>query len=285
MQQTAEQIVDQVLEQPEGTRVLILGPVIRGRKGEYRQIFEDIRRQGFARVRVDGAVHEIDEALNLKLARYKQHDIDIVVDRVVVRPEARKRLADSMELALRVGMGVAAVQVVEGEEMSFSEKFACLNCQRSFEELQPRMFSFNTPYGACPQCTGLGTTNELDEELVIPDPKLSINEGAILPWRSLSTAYHKALLRAVCENFEIDMNAPVRTLSQEKLDVLLKGSERPVHVRFRGQGGRLRVYDTYFRGIMYYLQQEFAEGDSDSKREYLGAFTAVKPCSACGGRG
>ncbi len=263
--------------------MLILGPVIRGRKGEYRQIFEDIRRQGFARVRVDGTVYEVDEAINLKLARYKQHDIDIVVDRVVVKREARKRLADSMELALRVGMGVAAVQVVEGEEMSFSERFACLHCQRSFEELQPRMFSFNTPYGACPQCTGLGTTNELDEDLVIPDPKLSINEGAILPWRSLSTAYHKALLRAVCENFGIDMDAPVKTLSQEQLDVLLKGADRPMHVRFRGQGGRLRVYDTYFRGIMYYLQQEFAEGDSDSKREYLGAFTAVKPCSACGG--
>jgi len=283
VQQTAEQIVDQVLELEAGTRVLILGPVIRGRKGEYRQIFEDIRRQGFARVRVDGEVHEIDEALNLKLARYKQHDIDIVVDRVQVRPEARKRLADSMELALRVGFGVATVQVVEGEELSFSEKFACLHCQRSFEELQPRMFSFNTPYGACPQCTGLGTTNELDEDLVVPDPRLSLNEGAVLPWRSLNTPYHKALLRAVCEEYQIDMDRPVERLAQEKRDVLLKGSGRPIRVRFRGQGGRLRVYDTHFRGIMYYLQQEYQEGDSDSARDYLGAFTAVKPCSACGG--
>jgi len=268
---------------PEGTRVLILGPVIRGRKGEYRQIFEDIRRQGFARVRVDGKVVELAEALELKLARYKQHDIDVVVDRLAVNENARKRLADSMELALRLGAGVATVQIVDGEELVFSEKFACTNCQRSFEELQPRMFSFNTPYGACPQCTGLGTTNELDDSLIIPDPRLSINEGAILPWRSLSTMYHKALLRAVCEEFEINLDTPVSRLAQSKLDVLLKGSDRPLRVRYRGQGGRLRVYDTYFRGIMYYLQQEFQEGDSESKRDYLSAFTALKPCSACGG--
>jgi excinuclease ABC subunit A len=283
VQQTAEQIVDQVLELPEGTRVLILGPVVRGRKGEYRQILEDIRRQGFARARVDGMVVDLAESLDVKLERYKQHNIDIVVDRISVNPGARKRLADSMELALRVGNGVAMVQVVDGDEMTFSERFACLHCQRSFEELQPRMFSFNTPYGACPQCTGLGTTNELDESLVIPDPRLTINEGAILPWRSLSGAYHKALLRAVCDQFDIDCSVPVQELPQEKIDVLLKGSGRTVRVRFRGHGGRLRVYDTHFRGIMHYLRQEYEEGDSDSKRDYLSSFTAVKPCSACGG--
>ena len=130
----------------------------------------------------------------------------------------------------------------------------------------------------------MGTTNELDEELVIPECRLSLNEGAILPWRSLNTPYHKALLRAVCEDFGIDMDVPVNTLSQDKLDVLLKGSDRTVRVRFRGQGGRLRVYDSYFRGIMHYLQQEYEAGDSESKRDYLGAFTAVKPCSACGGQ-
>jgi excinuclease ABC subunit A len=283
VQQTAEQIVDQVMALPEGTRLLILGPVIKGRKGEYRQIFEDIRRQGFARVRVDGTVMELAAALELKLARYKQHDIDVVVDRVAVSGKARKRLADSMELALRLGAGVATVQIVEGEALTFSEKLACTNCQRSFEELQPRMFSFNTPYGACPQCTGLGTMNELDETLIIPDPRLSINEGAILPWRSLSTQYHRALLRAVCEEFNINLDTPVQRLSKEKLQVLLQGSDRPLRVRYRGQGGRLRIYDTHFRGLMYYLQQEYQEGDSASRRDYLSAFTAVKPCRACGG--
>jgi len=284
VQQTAEQIVDQVLQLPEGTRVFILGPVVKGRKGEYRQIFEDIRRQGFARVRVDGVVAELPEAIEMRLARYKQHSIDIVVDRIVVRASARKRLADSMELALKVGSGVALVQAVDGEEMQFSEKFACLYCQRSFEELQPRMFSFNTPYGACPECMGLGISNELDESLVIPDPRLSINEGALMPWRSLNSQYHRALLRAVCEHFEIDLDAPVEKLPKEKLNVLLHGSDEVVRVRFRGRGGRLRVYDTRFRGIMHYLQEAYEDGESASAKDYLDAFTAVKPCSACKGQ-
>ena len=283
VQQAVEQIVDQVLQLPEETRILILGPVVRGRKGEYRQIFEDIQRQGFARVRVDGKAMELSEAKELRLARYKQHNIDIVVDRISVRPGARKRLADSMELALRVGNGVAMVQVVDGEEMQFSERFACVHCQRSFEELQPRLFSFNTPYGACPECTGLGTSNELDESLVIPDPRLTINEGAILPWRSLTSHYHRALLRAVCEEYEIDRDRPVKRLAKEKLNTLLHGAERKVRVRFRGAGGRLRVVDTYFRGVLYYLQQAYQEGDSESQRSYLDAFTAVKPCPACKG--
>jgi len=288
VQQTVEQIVDQVLQLPKGAKVLILGPVVRGRKGEYRQIFEDIRRQGFARVRVDGAVHEIAEAVEQRLARYKQHTIEIVVDRVTVRPDTRKRLADSMELALRVGGGVALVQALDedgepAEEMTFSERFACIHCQRSFEELQPRLFSFNTPYGACPECMGLGTSNELDENLIIPDPRLTIKEGAILPWRSLSSQYHKALLRAVCSEYDIDLDTPVEELPQSKIDILLRGSPDPVQVRYRGRGGRLRIYNTRFQGILHYLQREYEEGESQSARAYLDAFTAVKPCSSCKG--
>ncbi|MFB3880022.1 MAG: excinuclease ABC subunit UvrA [Armatimonadota bacterium] len=290
VQQTAEQIVDQVLLLPEGSRILVLGPVVRGRKGEYRQIFEDIRRQGFARVRVDGEVLDVSEAAERKLARYKQHTIEIVVDRVVVRPSARKRLADSMELALRVGNGVALVQVLgeeggpPGEEMTFSERFACLNCGRSFEELQPRIFSFNTPHGACPTCMGLGTSNELDEDLIIPDPRLTINEGAILAWRGLTSQYHRALLRAVCEEFEIDLDTPVKDLPKGKIEILLRGAPRAVRVRYRGRGGRLRIYNTRFMGIMHYLQREYEEGESESARTYLDAFTAVKPCPACKGQ-
>ena len=283
VRQTVEQIVDQVLALPEGARILILGPVVRGRKGEYRQIFEDIGRQGFARVRVDGQALELGETRDLRLARYKQHNIEIIVDRVAVRPTARKRLADSMELALKVGNGIASVQVVDGEEMSFSERFACLQCGRSFEEPQPRMFSFNTPYGACPECTGLGTSNELDEALIIPDARLTINEGAILAWRGLSSQYHKALLRAVCSEFEIDCDRPVKDLGGKKLGIILRGAEEPVRVHFRGRGGRLRVYDTRFRGILHYLRQEYQQSESASTRAYLDAFTAVKPCPACKG--
>ena len=288
VQQTSEQIVDQVLQLPEGTRVLILGPVVRGRKGEYRQILEDIGRQGFVRVRVDGTVSDVAQAAETKLARYKRHTIEIVVDRVLVRPSARKRLADSMELALRVGGGVALVQALDddgnpGEEMTFSERYACIHCQRSFEELQPRLFSFNTPYGACPDCMGLGTSNELDEGLIIPDPRLTINEGAILPWRSLSSQYHRALLRAVCEEFDIDLDRPVKDLPGSKIEILLRGAPHAVRVRYRGRGGRLRIYNTRFRGILHYLQREYEEGESTSSRAYLDAFTAVKPCPACGG--
>ncbi len=288
VQQTSEQIVDQVLQLPEGTRILILGPVIRGRRGEYRQILEDIRRQGFARVRVDGQVLPLEEAAELKLARYKQHSIEIVVDRIVVRPGSRKRLADSMELALRVGGGVALVQVLDEdgnptEELTFSERYACTQCQRSFEELQPRLFSFNTPYGACADCMGLGTSNELDENLIIPDPKLTINEGAILPWRSLSSQYHKALLRAVCREFDIDLDTPVGRLAKSKTEALLHGAPDPIRVRYRGRGGRLRIYNTRFQGILHYLQKEYEEGESVSTRAYLDAFTAVKPCPACRG--
>jgi excinuclease ABC subunit A len=289
VQQTAQQIVDQVLQLPEGTRLLILGPVVRGRKGEYRQIFEDIRRQGFARVRVDGEVMDVSDAAQRKLARYKQHSIEIVVDRIAAWPTARKRLADSMELALKVGNGVALVQVLgeeggpPGEELTFSELFACINCGRSFEELQPRLFSFNTPYGACPTCMGLGTSNELDEALVIPDPRLTINEGAILPWRGLTSHYHKALLRAVCEEFNIDLDTPVKELPKSKIEILLRGAPEPVRVRYRGRGGRLRIYNVRFQGIMHYLQREYEEGESESARAYLDAFTAVKPCPACKG--
>ena len=290
VQQTAEQIVDQVLQLPEGTRLLILGPVVRGRKGEYRQIFEDIRRQGFARVRVDGEVLDVSEAVERRLARYKQHTIEIVVDRVAVRPSARKRLADSMELALRVGNGVALVQALgeeggpPGEELTFSERFACLHCGRSFEELQPRIFSFNTPHGACPTCMGLGTSNELDEDLIIPDPRLTINEGAILAWRGLTSQYHRALLRAVCEEFDIDLDTPVKDLPKGKIEILLRGAPSAVRVRYRGRGGRLRIYNVRFQGIMHYLQREYEEGESESARTYLDAFTAVKPCPACKGQ-
>ncbi|MBN1461101.1 MAG: excinuclease ABC subunit UvrA, partial [Armatimonadetes bacterium] len=170
-----------------------------------------------------------------------------------------------------------------GEEMSFSERYACVHCQRSFEELQPRLFSFNTPYGACPDCMGLGTSNELDESLIIPDPRLTINEGAILPWRSLSSPYHKALLRAVCDEYDIDLNTPIQDTPESKISILLRGSPEPVQVRYRGRGGRLRIYNTRFQGILHYLQREYEEGESESVRGYLDAFTAVKPCPACRG--
>jgi excinuclease ABC subunit A len=306
--QSVEQIVDRVEEMPEGTRIMILGPVIRGRKGEYRQIFDDIRKQAFARVRVDGAVRELSDPTLDRLERYKQHDIDIVVDRLVVRPGIRQRVADSLETALRVGQGAASVAVIHDEqetappagakgkglprtfaakaasdEISFSEKFACLPCGKSFDPLEPRMFSFNSPYGACPECAGLGTKNELDEELVIPDKNLSLAEGAVLPWRHEGSRYYSALLRSVCEEYDVDMNRPVKDLPKRALDLLLNGTEEMVRVRFRGRGGRLRVYDTYFRGVLHYLNREYQESETDYMREEMEKYMRLKPCPACKG--
>jgi len=305
--QSAEQIVDQIEALPDGTRLLILGPVIRGRKGEYRQILDDIRKQGFVRVRVDGEVHDLSE--DIKMARYKQHSVDVVVDRLVIRRRMRQRLADSIETALRVGGGEVAVQVVDGEpaspqatkaqgatqakggstqaaqgaELRFSETFACLDCGLSFEALEPRVFSFNSPYGACPDCAGLGTARELDEGLVLPDRALTLREGAILPWRAEVSRYHRALLNAVCEAYEIDMDTPVRRLPKRHVKLLLHGSGERVRVRYRGRGGRLRVYDVTFRGVLHHVLRDYEGADSDYRREELEQYMAARPCPACGG--
>jgi excinuclease ABC subunit A len=279
--QTPDQIVDQVLGLPEATRVMILGPAVRGRKGEYRQILDDIRKQGFVRVRVDGVVRDLSERIELE--RYKQHTIEVIVDRLIVKEGIRKRLADSIETALKVGQGTASVQVVDGEQITFSQKFACLPCGRSFEPLEPRAFSFNSPYGACEECKGLGSRAEFDPDLVMPDRTLSISEGAILPWRRDMSRYYTAMLYAVAGAYDIDVNTPIRQLPKDKLRLLLNGNDEMVRVRFRGAGGRLRVYDTYFRGIMHYLQQEYEQGDSDERREQLAQYMRVKPCPACKG--
>ena len=280
-QQTVQQMVDQIEALPEGTRLLVLGLVIQGRKGEYKQILEDIRKQGFVRARVDGAVRELSEEISL--ARYKQHTIEVVVDRLQVKPGIRQRLTDSMELALKIGKGVASVQIIDGEQLQFSEKFACLNCNRSFEELQPRMFSFNSPYGACPECTGLGSMMVFDENLVLPDRSLSLAEGAVLPWRSLGSHYQYALLRSVAEAFEIDWQTPLAKLPKAKLEILLHGSEKPVRVRYHGRGGRLRIFTTYFEGVLDHLREVYKQEAPEGGGGALEQFMSTLPCPACNG--
>ncbi|HUT73631.1 MAG TPA: excinuclease ABC subunit UvrA [Armatimonadota bacterium] len=279
--QSLAQIVDAVETLPEGTRLLLLGPVVRGRKGEYRAVLDDIAKQGFVRVRVDGEVRELSE--DIKLARYKQHTIEVVVDRLVVRPGLRQRLTDSMATALKIGGGVAAVQVVDGEQIDFSEHGACLRCDRSFPELEPRMFSFNSPYGACPACTGLGTRREFDQDLIIPDRSLSLAEGAVLPWASDVSRYFSSLLRAAAQAYGIDPQTPLSRISKAKLDKLLEGTGERVRVRFRGRGGRPRVYDTAFRGLLYHLMQDYEQTDSDYRRSELENYMSIQPCPACGG--
>ena len=281
--QNLEQIVDQVEAMPEGTKLLILGPVIRGRKGEYKAILDDIRKQGFVRARVDGTVHELSEEFELE--RYKKHTIEVVVDRVVVKEGLRSRLSESLETALKIGQGIASVQIIDGEEITFSESAACLNCGVSFEELAPRAFSFNSPYGACPECTGLGTKNELDEELIIPDLTLSLSEGAVLPWRGIRGWYF-AMLTAACAGLDIDMHKPLKDLGPATIDIILHGTadDRKFRVKHRSTVGRMHVYDARWTGVVKLMEREFTETTNEDSRENLQQFMRVKPCPACNGR-
>ncbi|MGQ9463031.1 MAG: excinuclease ABC subunit UvrA [Candidatus Fervidibacter sp.] len=309
VRQTPEQIVDQILSLPEGTRLHVLAPVVRGRKGTYGHLFEEIRRQGFVRVRVDGQVMTVDEALNLQLDRYKQHWIDIVVDRIVVKPDIRSRLHESVETALKAGQGIVVVQLVDGTgdlgtatgktsnrrtglkavapnaangDLVFSEHFACPECNINIPELQPRNFSFNSPYGACPECDGLGTKAEFDPDLIIPNKNLSIADGAIVPWKLYTSNYKREILKAVAEAYGFSIHAPVKDLTEEQLNALLYGTDRPVRVSYVNRYGRYRSLTTYFEGIIPILQEDYREAD-DEFREELRKFMALRPCPECKG--
>jgi len=295
-QQSVQQMADQVLAQSDGTRLMILGPVVRERKGEHTAVLDEIRRQGFVRVRVDGVVHDMDE--QFKLTKTKKHTIEVVVDRLVIKhPEDadassdqhpdRVRLIDSLEVALRMSQGIAVVQLVDGEAITFSEQFACVHCGISFGELEPRNFSFNNPQGACPECTGLGTTMELDPELVMPNRTISIEQGAILPWMRTgmdNSRWYGSLLEAVAEKYQFSLHVPVRELSSDALGILLYGSNgEPVTVRYESKSGRMRSYDVVFEGVIPNLKRRYAQTSSESVREDVERYMATRPCPVCKG--
>src|SRR5919198_504909 len=238
--QTPEQIVDQVLELPEGTRFQVLAPIVRGRKGEYERLLQDLARKGFVRARIDGELRDLSESI--RLPRHYKHTIEVVVDRLVARPDIRRRVADSIETALQLAEGVAsiAVQVDGGDKprpteeiINFSQSLACTFCGLSFDELAPRNFSFNSPYGCCPQCDGLGTYLQVDPELVVPDPELSIEEGAVAPWGGQRDSYWYRLLEAVAEANGFNVRTPWRKLPKAARDVVLYGAEEQVYVKYR----------------------------------------------------
>ena len=279
--QTPEQIVDQVLAFPEGTRILVLGPIVRGRKGEYRQLFDDLRRQGFARVRVDGNLYELTEEIGLD--KNKKHQIEVVVDRLVVKPEIRGRLNDSVETALKLGQGIVGISVVDGGELTFSRSFACPEHGAvSLPEIEPRDFSFNAPYGACPTCTGLGFKQEIDPELVL-DPNLSLLDGAVLPWASSTSEYYQELLKALADHLGVDMHTPVRKLPREFVRVLLRGSDDEVRIKYHNRWGALRQYDTVFEGVIPYLERRYKETDSEYMKEEIEQYMTQAPCPDCRG--
>jgi len=285
--QSAEQIIDQIMGMQEGTRFMVLAPIVRGRKGEYGKQLEELRAEGFTRVKVDGEVRLLEEEIVLD-KRYK-HDIAVVVDRLVMKGESRKRLADSVETAVALAEGIIEIETVPraGEEAvthTYSERFACLHCGISMPELEPRIFSFNAPHGACPRCTGLGSQMEIDPELVVPDPSLSIGEGAILPWSSGSTAYYDQITQAIAERYEVDLGAAWQDLPESQQDLFLHGTNGArVYVSYRNRMGRRRSYMTAFEGIVPNLERRYRETDSDWSREKIEEYMSVRPCPECRG--
>ena len=312
-QQTVEQMVDQLLTLPEGTRLLILAPLVRGRKGEHQKVFEDIRRAGYVRARVDGEVIDLEEPPELD--KYKKHTIEAVVDRLTVRPGAEVRLADSLETAVQLSGGLAVVAPVAGPagataaagadsddqdgraaaagsvsgaggltEMVFSQNYACPECGISLEELQPRLFSFNSPFGACPVCDGLGVKMEIDPDLVIPDRRKSIDDGAIAPWAGSAGTYYPQKLEAVARHFGFSTSVPIDELDERFVNIILYGAgEETFRFAYENPFGQVRVYDTRFEGVIPNLERRYRESDSEAARAWIEEFMSSSPCPACGG--
>ncbi|HWI02330.1 MAG TPA: excinuclease ABC subunit UvrA, partial [Acidimicrobiales bacterium] len=288
--QTPQQIVDRILQLPDGTRFQVLAPVVRGRKGEYEGLLEELASQGYTRARVDGELLELADRASAKLARYEQHTIEVVVDRLVRREGIERRLTDSLETALRLAEGVAEVELVprdeagEPEILTFSQHLACPNDGTSFPELAPRNFSFNSPYGACPHCDGLGTRFEVDPELVVPNTDLTLDEGAVAPWAGARGEYFHRVLAAVAETYGFRTTTPFRKLTKAQQKVLLYGSgTKQVHVQYRNRYGRTRSYFTHYEGAVPYLQRRHSEAESDYMRDQIEGYMREVPCKDCGG--
>ncbi|MCO5999393.1 excinuclease ABC subunit UvrA [Actinoallomurus rhizosphaericola] len=287
--QTPQQIVDRVMEFEEGTRFQVLAPVIRGRKGEYLELFRDMQTKGFSRARVDGRLVRLDEAPKLK--KYEKHDIEVVVDRLSVKESARRRLADSIETALGLSGGTVILDFVdlpeddEQRERMFSEHLYCPYDDLSFDELEPRSFSFNSPYGACPDCTGLGTRMEVDPELLVPDPEKTLGEGAISPWSNGHISdYFLRLLGALGDAMGFDLDTPWERLPAKARKAILQGHDTQVHVSYRNRYGRQRSYYTTYEGVIPYVQRRHSEAESDSSRERFEGYMREIPCPSCDGK-
>jgi len=285
-QQTAQQIVDQILELGEGTKIQILSPIVRGRKGEYKKLFEELRKEGFSRVRVNGEIHDLSTEDEIKLDKQKKHTIEIVIDRIVVKSESKSRIADSVETALKKSEGLVLINITESaKEVLFSEQLACPDCGISFEKLEPRMFSFNSPYGACQSCDGLGFKMEIDPDLII-DKRRSLNNGGIIPWANRHSKWLKGLLGGVCREYEIDPTVPLGALPKEKLNVLLYGTDgKAIVFPYTNRYGRTRYFQDIYEGVIPRLERAYREAQSDWAREEVEQYMSTRPCPACqGGR-
>ena len=269
----------------------MLAPVVRGRKGEYEQLLEDLASEGYVRARIDGEIVDIAEFLKRpdRLARYEMHTIEVVIDRLVRRPGIERRLTDSVETALKLAEGVVEIEVVprEGDEaaetLTFSQHLACPIGHESYEELAPRNFSFNSPYGACEKCDGLGTRYEVDPDLVVPNPDLGLGEGAIGPWRSATSQYFVRLLESVAETQKIPLDKPWAKLTKKQTDLILYGAKGEVTVKYKNRYGRLRQYKTTYEGVIPWLQRRHTDTESDWSRESYESYMREVPCTECKG--
>ncbi len=286
--QTPQQIVDQVLDLPAKTRFQVLAPLVRDRKGEYGELFQQLQTQGYSRARVDGVVYGLDDVPKLK--KQERHTVEVVVDRLTVNKESRRRLTDSVETALGLGHGYVVLDFVDREEGDpereriYSEHLACPRDGLSFEELEPRSFSFNSPFGACPECSGLGTTREVDIELVVPDVDRSLSDGAIAPWsRGTVSGYFSRLLEAIAEEIGVDVETPWKKIPARSKRVILEGYDEPIHVQYRNRYGRRRSYYTEYEGVVPYVKRRHAEAETDASRERFEGYMREVPCSACSG--
>ena len=285
--QTVQQIADSIMSLPEGSRISLLAPKVRRKKGEHKDVFEEARKSGFVRVRVNGTVHMLDELDDLNLNRQKWHYIEIVVDRLVIREDTEvSRVSESVEAALREGDGVVQAAIEGGEEITYSEQFACIGCGTSLTEIEPRTFSFNSPHGACSECTGLGYKLEVDPDLVISNKALSLSEGAITPWSrgGPSSSWYVSLLESISSAHGFSAKIPVKDLPQESLDLILYGNgTKKVTIRHRTHRGRTYSWDTNFEGVIPNLERRYKNTESDHTRQEIERYMAARPCRACGG--
>lgn len=280
--QTVEQMVDRIMEYPERTKVQILAPLISGRKGEHSKLFVDVQKQGFVRVRVNGETRDLSE--KIELDKNKKHTIDVVVDRIVVKDDVQTRLADSLETALKLANGRVIVDIMEKEELLFSQNLACPECGFSVEELAPRMFSFNSPFGACPDCDGLGSQMIVDPDLLVPDNKLTIEEGAFEAWAGSTSNYYPQFLAAVCEHYKIPRNVPVSEISNDQMKVILYGTGgEKIRFRYENDMGASKEALVPFEGIIRNLERRFKDTFSEGIREHIQTYMSTKPCPKCKG--
>ncbi|MGC7871789.1 excinuclease ABC subunit UvrA [Desulfosporosinus sp. SYSU MS00001] len=281
-QQTVQQMVDQILGLPERTKLQVLAPLVKGKKGEHLKVFEEARKAGYVRVRVDGEIHDLSE--EIKLVKNKKHSIEVVIDRIILKPESAERLADSLETALKLGEGNVIIDVTEGDELLFSENFACPDCGIALEEISPRLFSFNSPYGACPTCTGLGANLIVDIDLIIPDRSKSLSEGAIAPWAKSTSTYYPKMMEAAAQNLGFRMDTPLQKLSEKQWQGLLYGTETPISFQYHNIFDQLKTYHSNFEGLIPLFERRYRESTSDMVRTEIESYMTERPCPDCHGK-